>query len=244
MLCSLNRCWLFQNLFHHSLLWLFSHQVMSDSSRPHGLQHARLPGPSPSRRVCPSSCPSSQWCHPTISPSVTIFYFCCQSFPASGSFPMSWLFTSGGQSIGASASALNIQGWFPLGLTGLISFQPKGLSGVFPSTTIRQHQFFGARKNHGPALISVYDYWENCSFDYMDPSFWKPQFHSQFLWAQRFRVPLVSEIMRRLSFSLWLVSLTVTSCRFEIYSCSAITHSLALQETSWTSSIFPASMLT
>ena len=95
---------------------LFSHQVVSDSSRPIGLQHVRLPCPSPSPRVCPSSCPLSQWCHPTISSSVTLFSFCSQSFPASGSFPISWLFTSGGQSIGASASAsvlpMTIQGCF------------------------------------------------------------------------------------------------------------------------------------
>ena len=88
--------------------------------------------------------PLSRWCHPTISSSVTRFSSCPQSFPASGSFPMSWLFTSGGQSIGASDSAVNIQGWFLLGFTGLISFQPKWPSKVF-SSTIRQHQFFGAQ---------------------------------------------------------------------------------------------------
>ena len=111
--------------FHELLLLLFSHLVLSDSLQPHGLQHARLPGPSLSPGVCSNSCPLSWWCHPTISSSATPFSSCLQSFPASGSFPMSWFFASGGQSIGASASAsvlpLNIQGWFPLGLTGLVS---------------------------------------------------------------------------------------------------------------------------
>ena len=108
----------------YTLLLLFIHQVVSDSLQPRGLQHARLPCPSLSPGVCSNSCPLSQWCYLTISSSVTPFSFCLQFFPASGSFPMSWLFTSG-QSIGASASALvlsmNIQSWFPLRLTGLIS---------------------------------------------------------------------------------------------------------------------------
>ena len=99
----------------------FSHAVMSDSLQPHGLQHARLPCPSPSPGACSNSCPPSQWCHPTISSSVVPFSACLQSCPASGSFPMSQLFPSGSQSIGASASVLlkNIQDWFPLGWTGL-----------------------------------------------------------------------------------------------------------------------------
>ena len=108
---------------------------MYDSLWPHALQHARLPCPSPSPRVCSNSCPLSQWCHPTMSSSVVPFSSCPQYFPASRSFPMSWLFASDGQSAGASASAsvlpMNIQGWFPLGLTGLISLLSKGLSGVF-----------------------------------------------------------------------------------------------------------------
>ena len=110
---------------------------MSNSLWRHGLQHARLPGPSPSLRACSNSCQLSQWFHPTISSSV-IPFSCLQSFPVSGSFPMSQLFESGGQSIGASASVLpvNIQGWFPLGLTGWISLQSKGLSGVFSSLTV------------------------------------------------------------------------------------------------------------
>ena len=121
---------------------------MFDSLRPHWLQHSRLPCPSPTPRTCSNSCPSSQWCHPTISFSVVPFSFCLQSFPASGSSPISWLFISGGQSIGASASAwvlpMHIQGWFPLGLTGLISMQSKVLLRVV-NTTVWKHQFFGAQ---------------------------------------------------------------------------------------------------
>ena len=112
---------------------------------PHGLQHARLSRPLLSTGVCSNSCPLSQWCHLTISSSAAPFS-CPQSFPASGSFSVSWLFTSGSQSIGASASAwvlpMNIQDLFPLGLTALISFQSKR---VFSSTTFWKHQFFGAQ---------------------------------------------------------------------------------------------------
>ena len=121
----------------------------SVSLKLHGLQHARLPFPSLSPGVCSDSCPLSQWCYPTISSSVIPFSFCLQSFPASGSLPMSWLFTSGGQSTTASVSAsilpMNSQAWFPLGLTGLISLQSKGLWRVFSSTTVRKHQFFGTQ---------------------------------------------------------------------------------------------------
>ena len=116
---------------------------------PLGLQHTRPSCPSPSPRVCPSSCQLNWWCHPTISSSVTLFSFWLQSFPASGSFPVSCqLFASGGQSIGASGSAavlpMNIQAWFPLELTGLILLS-EGLSRVFSSTTVQTHQFFGAQ---------------------------------------------------------------------------------------------------
>ena len=142
------------------------------SLRPHGLQHARLPCPSPSPRACSNSCPLSWWCHPTISSSASSFSFCLQSFPASGSFPMSQLFTSDGQSIGASASVsvlpMNIQGWHPLGLTGLISLLSKGLSRVFSNTTVQEHQFFGAQLLYDPTFSSIHDYWKNHSFDYMD----------------------------------------------------------------------------
>ena len=119
----------------------------SDSLQLHGPQGARLPCPSLSPRVYSNSCPLSQWCYPTMSSSAAPFSSCPQSFPASGSFPMSQLFPSGGQSIGASASVLpvNIQGWFPLGLTGLISLLSKGLSRVLSNTTIWKHQFFGAQ---------------------------------------------------------------------------------------------------
>ena len=117
----------------------------------HGLQHARLPCPSLSPRVCSNSCPLSQWCHPTISSSVVSFSSCLHSFPASGSLPMSQLFTSGGQRIGVSALAsvlpMNIQGWFPLGLTSVISLLSNGLSRVFSSTTIWKHQFFSAQSS-------------------------------------------------------------------------------------------------
>ena len=113
-----------------------------------GLQHTRIPCPLPPPRVCSNSCPLSQWIHPTISSSV-IPFACLQSFPASGSFLMSWLFTSGSQSTEASTSAsvppVNIQDWYPLGLTGLVSLQSKGLSRVFSCTTVQKHQFFSAQ---------------------------------------------------------------------------------------------------
>ena len=127
----------------------FSHLVVSSSLRPYGLQHARLPCPSPIPGVYSNSCPLSWWCHPTISSSVIPFSSCLQSFPASGSFQMSQLFTSGRQSIGVAALTsvlpMNIQDWFPLGLTGWISLQSKGLSRVFSNTTVQKHQFFGAQ---------------------------------------------------------------------------------------------------
>ena len=129
-------------------LLLFSRSVVSDYLLPHGLQHVRPPCPSPSPGACSVSCPLSQWCHPTIS-SYVIPFSCPQSFPASGSFPMSQLFTSGSQNIGASASAsvlpMNIQDWFPLGFTGLISLLSKGLSWVFSSTTVPKHQFLSGQ---------------------------------------------------------------------------------------------------
>ena len=135
-------------LFSFKLL-LFSHSVVSDSLQPHGLQHNRLTYLSLSPWVCSNSCPLSRWCHPSISASLIPFSSYSQSFPASGSFPVNQLFISRGQSIRASASAsvllMNIQGWFPLGLTSLISLLSKGLSRVFSSTTIQKHQFFGAQ---------------------------------------------------------------------------------------------------
>ena len=122
---------------------------MSNSLQPHGLQHARLPCPLPTPRVYSNSCPLSWWCHPAISSSLVPFSSCLPFFTASGSFPMSWFFTSGGQNIGVSASTsvlpMNIQDWFPLGLTGLVSLQSKGLSRVFSNTTLQKHQFFDAK---------------------------------------------------------------------------------------------------
>ena len=127
----------------------FSSVSESNYLQPHGLQHARLPCPSPTTRAFSNSCTLSQWCHLTISSSVIPFSSCLQSFPESGSFQMSQFFTLGGQSIGVSASAsvppMSIQHWFPLGLTGWISLQSKGLSRVFSITTVQKHQFFGAQ---------------------------------------------------------------------------------------------------
>ena len=134
------KCWSFQ------LVQSLSRVRLCD---PHELQHARPPCPSPTPGVHPKPCPSSQWCHPAISSSVIPFSSCPQSLPASGSFPMSQLFTWGSQSIGASASAsvlpMNTQDWSPLGWTGWISVQSKGLSRVFYNTTVQKHQFFGAQ---------------------------------------------------------------------------------------------------
>ena len=161
MVC-LNKC-ILNSLFYTSLLvfndtswrssciclYQFSHSVMSDSLWPHGLQHARLPCPSPTPGAYSSSCPLSPWWHPTILSSVITFSSCLQSFPASGSFQMSQFFTTGGQSIGVSASKsvlpMNPQDWSPLGWTGWISLQSKGLSKVFPNTTVQKHQFFSAQ---------------------------------------------------------------------------------------------------
>ena len=131
-------------LFHQ-----FSRSVLSDSLQPHGLQHARLPCPSPTPRACSNWCPLSQWWHPTISSSVVPFSSCLQSFPALGSFPRSQFFPSGCQRIGVSASAsvlpMNIQDWFPLGWTGWISLEFKGLSRVFSNTRVKKHQFLGTQ---------------------------------------------------------------------------------------------------
>ena len=127
----------------------FSHSVVSDSLRPRESQHARPPCPSPTPGAHPNPCPLSWWCHPIISSSVVPFSSCRQSFPVSGSFPMSQLFAWGGQSIGVSASAsvlpMNTQDWSPLRWTGWISLQSKGLSRVFSNTTVQKHQFFGAQ---------------------------------------------------------------------------------------------------
>ena len=152
------------NVYRPSLMILislsvqFSHSVVSDSLRSHGLPHVRPPCPSPTPGVYSNSCLLSQWCHSTISSSVIPFSSCLQSSPASGSFPMSQFFASGGKIIGASASAsvlpMNIQDWFPLGWTGWISLQSKEFSRAFSSTTIWKHQFFNTQPS----------FWSSCHF--------------------------------------------------------------------------------
>ena len=140
----------------------FSHSVLSSSLQLHELQHARLPCPLPTPRACSNSCTLSRWWHPTTLSSFVPFSFYLQSFPASGSFPVSQLFTLDGQNIRASTSAsvlrMDIQDWFPLGLTDLISLQSKGLSRVFSSTTVWRHQFFVLSLFYCPAIPSVHDY--------------------------------------------------------------------------------------
>ena len=146
--CVIGGCFTVWAIIPSFSLVQFSHSVVSDSLRPHGLQHTRPSCPSPAPGVYSNSCPLSRWCHPTISSSVIPFSSCLQSFPASGSFQTSQFFTSGGQSIGVSASvsvlAMNIQDWSPLGWTGWISLQSKGLSRVF-NTTVQKHQFFSTQ---------------------------------------------------------------------------------------------------
>ena len=136
-------------VFMFPILSQFSRSVVSVSLRPHESQNARPPCTSPTPRVCSNSCPSSRWCHPAISSSVVPFSSCPQSLPASGSFLMSQLFTWGGQTIAVSASSsvfpMNTQDWSPLGWTGWISLQSKGLSRVFSNTTVQKHEFFGAQ---------------------------------------------------------------------------------------------------
>ena len=137
----------------------------------HGLQHSKLPCPSPTPRACSNSRPLSRWYHPTILSSIVPFSSCLQSFPASGFFPMSQFFKSGGQSIGVSASAsvlpMNIQDWFPLGLTGLISLQSKRFSRVFscPIPQLESINSLALSLLYGPTLTSIHDYWKNHSFD-------------------------------------------------------------------------------
>ena len=147
--------------------------VQSLTLWPHELQHARLPCPSLSSSVCSNSCPLSQWCHPTISLYVSPFSSCPQSSPASGSFLMTRLFTSGSQNIGASPSAwilpMNIQGWFLLGQTALISLLSKGLSRVFSRITAFESIIsLMLSLVYGIALASIHEYWKNYSFDYME----------------------------------------------------------------------------
>jgi len=147
----------------------FSHSVVSNSLRPHELQHARPPCPSPTPGVHSNSRPSSRWCHPAISSSVVPFSSCPQSLPASESFPVSQLFAWGSQSTGVSALASfllkNTQGWSPLEWTGWISLQSKGLSRVFSNTIVQKHQFFGAQLSYSPTLTSIQGPWKNHSLD-------------------------------------------------------------------------------
>ena len=143
---------------------------MFDSLWPHGLQHTRLSYPSPSPGACSNSCSSSQWCHPTISSSVIPLSSCLQSLLASGSFLINWLFVSGGQSIVASASAsvlsMNIQGRFPLGLTGLISLQSRNSQESFPAPQLENINSSVLSLVYGPTLTFVHDHWKNCSSDW------------------------------------------------------------------------------
>ena len=146
--------------------------VVSDSLWPHGLQHYRLPCPSLSPGACSNSCLLSQWCHLTILSSVAPFSSCPQSFPVSGSFPVGQLFIAGGQSFGVLASAsvlsMNVQGWFPLGLTGLISFYPRDSQESSPAPQFESINFSMFSLLYGPALTSVHDYWKNYSLDYAE----------------------------------------------------------------------------
>ena len=136
------------------------------------MQHTRLPCPPLSPGVCLGSCPLSQWCHPNISSSATLFSSCLQSFPASGSFLMSWFFTSGGQSNEtsalASALSMNIQGWFPFGLTSLISCTTRDSRESSPAPQFESIISLAFNLLYGPTLTSIYDYWKNHRFDYMD----------------------------------------------------------------------------
>ena len=150
----------------------FSHSVVSDSLWPYEPQHTRPPCPSPTPGVHPNPCTWSQWCHPAISSSVIPFSSCPQSFPASGSFPVSQLFTSDGQSIGVSASTsvlpMNTQDWSPLGWTGWISLQSKGLSGAFSNTTVQKINSSALSLLYSPILTSTHDHWKNHSLDQID----------------------------------------------------------------------------
>ena len=147
----------------------FSRSVVSDSFHPHGLQYVRLPWLLPSLRICSNSCPLSWWYHPTVSSSVVPFSSCPPSFPASGSFPMSQLFTSGGQRIGTSASAsvlpVNIQEWFPSGWTGWSLCSPRDFQESSPKPQFKSINSFVLSFLYSPTLTSIHDYWEDHSFD-------------------------------------------------------------------------------
>ena len=154
---------------HDYAISQFSCSVMSNSLWPHGLQHSRLPCPSLTPEACSNSCPLSWWCHPTISFSVIAFSSCLQSFPASESFPTSWLLASGGQNIGASASILsiNIRGWFPLELL-VWSCSPRDSWESSPAPQFKSISPSALNLFYDPALTSAHDYWKNYSFDYTE----------------------------------------------------------------------------
>ena len=147
----------------------FSRSVVSNSLRPHRLQHTRPPCPSPTPGVYSNSCPLSWWCHPTISSSVVPFSSRFQSFPASGSFQMSRFFASGGQRIEVSASAsvlpMNIQDWFSLGFTDWISLSPRDSQESSPTPKFKSIDFLALSFFYGPTLTFIHDYWKNYSFD-------------------------------------------------------------------------------
>ena len=169
LIISLFCLYFWEMFFQVELSVQFSCSVMSDCLQPHELPHARLPCPSPSPGACSNSCPSRQWCHPTISSSVIPFSSCLQSFPAWGSFLKSQFFASHGQSMRVSASTsvlpMNIQDWFPLGLTGCITLLSKRFSRVISNTTVPQHQFFFPQLFYSLPVTSIPDYWKNHSFN-------------------------------------------------------------------------------
>ena len=184
---------------------------MSDSLRPHELQHGRPPCPSPTPRVHSDSCPSSQWCHPAISFSVIPFSSCPQSFPASGSFPVSQLFASGSQSIRVSASAsvlpMNIQDWSPLGWTGWISLQSKGLSKVFSNTTVQKHPGKLALDFHIPFPSFSFLIGLNFILSSKVLMPWPPQ------WKVTFRGPEISLLFKGYVGLLWCSVVQGSQCR-------------------------------
>ena len=149
--------------------WLFSCSVMADSLRPHGLQHVKLLCPSPSPGACSNTCPLNLWCHPTILSSVVPFSSCLQCFPASGYFPISQLFPTGSQTVGASASALvlpiNIPGLYALGLTGLISLSPMDSQESSPTPQFKSINSSALSSLHSPTLTSIHDHRKNHSLD-------------------------------------------------------------------------------
>ena len=166
------KCWTCIPGIH--LTWLFSsvqfsYSVMSDSLQPHGLQHARLPCPSPTPGACSNLCPSSCWCYPTTSSSIIPFSFCLQSFPVSGSFLMSQFFASSSQSIGVSDSTsvlpMNIQVWFPLGWTDLTPCSPRDSQEPYLTPQFQSINSSAPRFLYSPTLTSIHDYWKNHSFD-------------------------------------------------------------------------------